>query len=293
MSGRLVLVASYPRSGNTWTRAVLEHLKRGADWKFSINNLPTGFYGFSRRVLFDMVSPISASDLFPDEIDDMLPDLFRAVAEENPGTHIVKVHDEAYRTRSGNWLYPPDAVHTVIYVVRHPFDVAVSFANHMDMSLADAVATMADRNAFSPATYELPMPLPQRIGSWSSNIDSWLGEAPHRVSLVRYEDLHADPVGAFHRLAEMTGFQATHDDIQRAVAGTEFTAMQGEESASGFRQRPRSSAQFFRAGRPRNWEGVLDAALCEQIVSDHGPAMARLGYFPDGSVGAPSVEIAS
>jgi hypothetical protein len=284
VTGRLVLVSSFPKSGNTWTRAVLEQLRRGPDWTFSINALPSGFYGFPRRVLFDTLSPVNAADLFMDEIEDRFPEILRQLVRLDSYVHIMKVHDDARRTKLGEWLYPPDAVHSVIYLVRHPFDVAVSFANHMGISVDDAVGLMQDGEIVSHYDDRLPLELPQHVGSWTGNIASWLGSTPYNVTLARYEDLHTDPVSEFARIATGAGFDFPLAEITRAVAATRFDRLREEESSSGFRERPDTSPSFFRAGRPRAWDGQLGRDLLDRIVRDHGPTMEQLGYGPDGSV---------
>jgi aryl sulfotransferase len=284
VSGRLVLISSYPKSGNTWTRAVLEQLRRGPNWAFSINDMPTGFYGFSRRMLFDIISPVNAADLFVDEIENMFPYVLRQLVQEDSYTHIMKVHDDARRTKAGDWLYAQDAVYSVIYLVRHPFDVAVSCAHHLGMTIPDTVALMGDGEIISHFDHKLPLALPQHVGSWTSNIASWLGQTPYRVTLSRYEDLHANPIPEFGRLARAAGFAASEADLAQAVASTKFDRMRREEETSGFRERPPTSPAFFRAGQPRTWEGKLDQDSRDRLVKDHGPLMELLGYLPDGSV---------
>ncbi len=284
MSGRLILVSSYPKSGNTWTRAVLEQLRSGPSWTFSINEMASGFYGFSRRMLFDALSPANAGDLFVDEIENMFPHILRQLVREDSHTHIMKVHDDARRNKNGDWLYAHDAVSSVIHLVRHPFDVAVSFAHHMGISLQDTVGLMGDGEVVSHYDNQLPLALPQHVGSWTSNIASWLGQTPYRVTLARYEDLHAKPIPEFGRLARAAGFTPSDAELAQAVSGTRFERLRQQEEASGFRERPPSSPAFFRAGQPRTWEGKLDQASRDRLVRDHGPLMELLGYLPDGGV---------
>ncbi len=284
MSGRLVLVASYPKSGNTWTRVVLEQLRRGPDMEFSINEMPTGFYGLPRRVLFNSIAPINSGDLFIEEFEDMFPNICRTLVAEDAYTHIMKVHDYARRTISGDWFYPPDAIHAVIYLVRHPFDVAVSFANHMGLGLPDTVKLMQDGEVISHHHDQLPLALPQHVGSWTSNIASWLDAPGYRLTLARYEDMYTDPVSEFRRLAHAAGFTTTDAELERVVGRAHFDRLREEEESSGFRERPRSSSSFFRAGTPRSWEGKLDEALRDRLIRDHSPMMERLGYLPDGGI---------
>ena len=284
MKGRIVLVASYPKSGNTWIRAVLEQLRRGPEWTFSINKMPAGFYGFTRRVLFDSISPVNAADLFFDEIENNMPDIYRTMIAEDPSTQIIKVHDDLHRTPNGEWLYPPDAIYSVIYAVRHPYDVAVSFANHMNLPVEEAVRLMQDGDVASHVTDELPLPLPQHVGSWTSNIASWIDNPPHSVTLVRYEDMYERPVEEFSRLADVAGFTVSREEVSRAVGGADFDKLRSEEQTSGFRERPPTSENFFRAGRPRSWtEEKLNKGLRDRIAQDHAPMMERLGYLADGT----------
>jgi hypothetical protein len=281
VSAKLVLIASFPKSGNTWTRIVLERIRQGPD--FPINGLDDRFQGVGRRLLFDSIFPVNAADLPPDEIENMLPDMYRQVAAEAAESSFVKVHDNVRKTRSGEWLYPPDCVNSAIYITRHPFDVAVSNANHFGISIEKAVEFLAEEvvPGLSPS---LPEWLEQYFGTWSQNVTSWLDEAPYPVTVARYEDLHSDIVSQFRRLSSAAGLHATADDVTRAASASRFEELQKEEMDRGFRERPMMSPQFFRSGRMRSWEGILDQKLRAQLVKDHGEVMQRLGYTPDGDV---------
>jgi aryl sulfotransferase len=281
VSGNLVLIASYPKSGNTWTRIVFERLRRGSD--ISINNLSGGFHGVAGRVVFDDIAPVNAADLRDEEVYEFLPGVYRGLAAEAGENVFLKVHNELRRTRRGEWLYPPDCVAHVIYIVRHPYDVAVSYAHHSGANVKSTVRFMADETSVPRLRIHLPEALPHLFfGAWSNHVSSWLDGGAHRVTLARYEDIHADPVGQFLRLANAAGLAVTKEDVFAAVEASRFDRMQAEEQEQGFRERPETSSSFFRSGRPRSWEGLLDESLREQIVRDHGPTMERLGYTADG-----------
>ena len=284
MSGRFVLIASYPKSGNTWTRIVLEQLRRGVGRPFSINDLDARYLGILRRFAFDGALPVNAADLLPAEIDALLPALYRRLASDVQEMVFLKVHDTAKRNRTGEWLYPPEIAGRVIYLVRHPFDVAVSTAHHLGISLERAVATMAGDGRRRAPYDNLSESLPQVFGSWSGNIESWIDNDSYDVSWARYEDLCAEPVGHFRRFADAAGLRVTNDEVSAAVEASRFERLQYEEKRAGFRERPQSSPKFFREGRSGTWHGVLDESLREQLVRDHGGVMERLGYGADGSV---------
>jgi aryl sulfotransferase len=278
----LVLVASYPRSGNTWTRIVFQKLKKDVGAGFSLNTLDLDWDSVLRRKLFDDFAPVNAADLTPEEADMLSPDIFRMLVAQEPGLVVIKVHDMARRTQLGEWLYPQDVVHSAICIVRHPFDVAVSTARHAGMTLERTVGFMAEGGSAHPRRNSLSPALLPLVGSWSSNVLSWL-DGPYRREVARYEDMYADPIPVLQRLATAAGFAVSADNVRQAVESTRFDALQTEEKERGFRERPASSPQFFRAGHPGTWKGVLDPSLQARLVRDHGAVMERLGYTPDGA----------
>lgn len=285
MSGSLVLIASYPKSGNTWTRIVFERIARGPDTR--LNDLTDSFHGIARRMLFDDIAPVNAADLLEDEVSDFLPGVFRRLMLEINGHAFVKVHESAHRTRSDDWLYPPDCVSAVVYLVRHPYDVAVSSSYHFGIPLEAAVEAMSNDRVLVRAFTRLPESLPQYFGSWSENVVSWLDNASYPVTLARYEDLHADPLGQFRRLADAVGLAASKENLAAVVDASRFERLQAEERAEGFRERPPGGeGVFFRQGRTGSWKGVLNQSLRDRIARDHGAIMARLGYGTDGETSA-------
>jgi hypothetical protein len=289
MSGRFVLVASYPKSGNTWTRIVLEQLRLGVGRPFSINELEARYVGIARRFAFDSWMPGDAADLSNGEMEELLPDLYRRLIAEIQGTVLIKVHDAARRNRRDEWIYPPDCMNTVLYLTRHPFDVAVSTAHHMSMTLERAVEVMADDGSTREPHRNMPQSLPMVFGSWSSNVESWLGNESYNVTWARYEDVSADPATHFLRFAQAAGLNASRRDVGDAVAAASFDKLQREEERAGFRERPHTSPKFFREGRSGTWKGVLEEPLRERIVRDHGRVMDRLGYGADGEVRDPTL----
>jgi hypothetical protein len=276
----LILVAGYPKSGSTWVRFVFDTLRRGR--AVSINDMEGGFYGARRRMLFDELAPVNAGELLSEEVDNLLPDVFRALSEVSGGPHIVKVHDKAHRTPSGAWLFPPECVRAVIYLTRHPFDVAPSYANHLGVSVPETIAILRRELIVKRPPGHLSMHLYEQWGSWSGNITSWLDATAYDVILTRYEDLHRDPRRAFSTLAGVAGISTNEAAVVRACDLSAFDRLRDEERSADFFERPRSSTAFFRAGKPRSWEGVLDAECRARLIEDHGTVMTRLGYDADG-----------
>ncbi|HLY07171.1 MAG TPA: sulfotransferase domain-containing protein, partial [Rhizomicrobium sp.] len=179
----------------------------------------------------------------------------------------------------------PDCVRTVIYLVRHPFDVAVSLAYHMNTTPEHTVQIMADDGSVRRPYRTLVKSLQQTFGSWSGNVESWLNNPAYRVSWSRYEDVCAGPVEHIERHARAAGLSVSREDVVAAVKASDFQELQREEKRAGFREKAKESRLFFRTGRPGTWKGVLDESLRARLVRDHGRVMERLGYGVDGETG--------
>jgi len=282
----LLLIASYPKSGSTWVRFVFEALRRGPGRAVSINDLEGGYFGIRRRMLFDDLAPANAGELLSEEIDNVLPAVFRTLSEQPGGPHIVKVHDKADHTPSGAWLFPPECVRAVIYLTRHPFDIVLSYAHHLGLSVPETIAVMRREEIVRRDPRRLSRQLHERWGSWSGNVSSWLDATAYHVVLIRYEDLYRDPRKDFACLADAAGLSTSEAEIARACDLSTFERLRDQERDSGFLERPRTSPAFFRAGKPLSWRGTLDEDSRAQLLEDHGAVMARLGYDAEGNASA-------
>ena len=283
MDPTLILIASYPKSGNTWTRIILQGLL-DARLAGDMNAVDIGLYGKRRRLLFDEYAPAEAADLAPREIDDLMPWVNTCIARDLAPPVVVKTHEKARQNRAGQWLYPPECVRAVLCIVRHPFDVAASFANHMSYSAERTVREMRSPFWFAPQDRKAHPPLPEFVDSWSENVASWTAsDLPYNCTVVRYEDLLRDDVSGFRTLATAAGLSFTDDQLKEVVHGARFDKLQAQEEQNGFREKPEISTRFFRSGKPMSWRGVVSDDLCSAIVKDHSDVMERFGYLTDGS----------
>ena len=115
----IVWLASYPRSGNTWLRALLTNYLEGGETPASIDALAGGSIAIPREV-FDEYLGLSSSELTEEDILSHRPLLHELLAAELPRPTFVKVHDACLRTADGELLFPPVATYGAVYVVRTP-----------------------------------------------------------------------------------------------------------------------------------------------------------------------------
>ena len=282
---RIVWLASYPKSGNTWLRIFMANLLSDGTEPVDINQLGGGCAASSREA-FDMVAGIEAGELTHGEIDRIRPDAYRTMSERASGTILVKTHDAYQRLDDGGALFPADVTLGAVYLVRNPLDVCVSFAHHGGgLEFARVARTMADPDyAMSASTGRQHHQLRQWLSSWSGHVESWTrAEIP--VHVVRYEDLQSRPVETFTGAAAFIGVPHDRMTVEQAVARSSFDEVQSQERQRGFRERPSVAASFFRKGGVGGWREVLSREVAEQIVGAHGDVMRRLGYLsPEGEI---------
>jgi len=275
---RIIWVASYPKSGNTWIRCLISSLIAGGgapDMNGLSRNCPNG----AARVWLEEMLDISTEDMTPDELVWFRAAVYRRVAEIPGGPRFVKLHD-----RYDPDLFPPEATAGTVYVVRDPRDVAPSWALHMNVSVETALERMG-MSGFTLARFRDRHndQMEQRLDRWSGHVSSWLdGAATERpLLLIRYEDLLADPATWVGRLASFLGIVADADVIDRTVSACRFEVLRGTEEMSGFTEKPKYMERFFRRGRAGGWRDALTPEQAARIVDRLGAMMARLGYLVD------------
>ena len=270
-------LASYPKSGNTWVRLFLEALRNDKD--VDLVEMDGASAIASSRTLLGRFLDIDLADLSPDEVTDLRPLAYRAMARTIAvAPFIVKVHDQFGATPSGDVLFPPEAAGGCIHLVRDPRDVCLSLAAHDGISLDLAIRRMGDRDlATSRDSRRGRQQVREYRGAWSDHCASWLAAPMPRLT-VRYEDMVAEPRTAMGAIARFCGLDLGEAAVAMAVERTEFNRLAAREAETGFRERLDHMPRFFRSGRTQQWREALTAEQIEQVERDHGGMMRRLGY---------------
>ncbi|GAA0283299.1 sulfotransferase domain-containing protein [Alteraurantiacibacter aestuarii] len=273
----IVWLASYPKSGNTWLRALLTAYLY-PEQKFDLNRLVGRPVAFERQVLDDHAA-INSAEYTPEELLPFQAMLHRELGRTLPAPSFIKVHSEYICSADGSALFPAMASAGAVCITRHPFDVAPSFAHHLGCSLDEAIAIMADDDALLDHREDGGSSnVPQRLGSWSGHAHSWLSQSEIPVLHMRYEDLLDDTAGQFSRLLGFCGISPNPAQLAHAVESTRFGRLQRLEAEGGFSEKPSAGRAFFRQGRSRSGQTGLTSRQTQEIRNSHESMMGRLGY---------------
>ena len=277
MTGQTVWIASYPKSGNTWLRAVY------TAWRTqeapALNDLAGGLIA-SARPLFDDALGIASSDLTHEEIDVLRPRVDDILAADATQPVLRKCHDGLFEGPAGEPVLSVSATRSALYMVRDPRDVAVSVAHHYGRSLEWGARYVCDPAAVTGAPRrELIDQLRQRLGTWSEHVRSWVEDAPFPVHVLRYEDCMTEPVATFGAALRAAGLDAPDDArLAGAIERASFDRLRAAEDRDGFREKPADALLFFRRGRAGGWHDELPRKLAAAIRTEHRDVMDRFGY---------------
>jgi len=275
----IVWLASYPKSGSTWFRALLANLSRDRTVPAPLDEL--GGLLASSRVWFDWATGLEASDLTHAEVDALRPRVYEqsACPSADDEPRFLKIHDAFVRPEHQGPVIAPTVTRGAIYLVRNPLDVCVSYAHHSSWSMDESIATLRnERHALADRDDQLQNQLRQHLSSWSTHARSWLDNGMIPVHVVRYEDLVNDPVGTLTDAIVFAGLDRERHAIERAVEWSRFERLQALEQDTGFRERPHGLDRFFRRGQVGAWRDELTAVQARQVLDDHRAMMERFGY---------------
>lgn len=282
----VVWLASCPRSGNTWLRAMLIALRDG----------PATDLHTMQSLVPDLSGPPQSAELRAD---------LACAADHSPV--LVKTHylfDDACARLATNGLEPRS--HRILLLVRDPVDMVVSQFDFMMLTSMDQIpkresAAWRDlRNRFVTEFVETGGRVPYRtsimvdvlafVESWRAAIEA------HGGLVVRYEELCADPVGRLGHIATYAGLPSDPARIEAAVDACRFDVLRALEERSIIEGVDRNSEffrpwalpgymaglRFFNEARAGRGRALLSKRQVGAVVERFRPMHDGFGYDSDG-----------
>lgn len=272
---KILWLASFPKSGNTWLRAFLANYICNDRLPVDINRLPALALGDMRSCYYEKASGKNAAALDWAEINRLRPTVHRLLAEAGPGIVPVKTHT-ILTVIDGIPTITPEVTFGAIYIVRNPLDVVVSFSHHYGMTLDSGVKSLCLKELEI-----LPKEgaIRQLLSDWSSHVQSWRTAPGLYLKLIRYEDMIASPQKVFSGIIEFLKLPKDRERLQRAIRHSSFRVLSAQEEAGGFVERSKNAEKFFRRGVAGQWKKELSREQVEKIITHHRSTMTELGYL--------------
>lgn len=279
MKKNIIWLASYPKSGNTWFRIFLSNPFSDSPLPVNINNL-TETPISSNREIIDSYLGMHSSELTVDEIDKLRPEVFRKFSDETEGIAYLKTHEAWTLNSRGLPLFPEEITKGVIYIIRNPLDVAISYSFHNGESIDNTIALLNnDLSKLGERNDRLNFQTQQILTSWSNHVTSWTDDSKLPVYVIRYEDMLDHPQEIFKSALDFLNLEYEDSEIIRAINNSSFDTLKAMETMEGFKERSMHSEAFFRKGRANDWETELSLAQISEIVRNNESSMIRFGYL--------------
>ena len=277
----IIWCASYPKSGNTWVRAIISSLLYTQDGIFNFN-------------LLDKVAQFPSRSQFKDFTNDYLDYLdlkkicpYWISAQEKINSdgklRIFKTHNGNYNIGGNDFTNKKNTL-AAIYIVRDPRNMLVSISNHYQYNFNKCTRMILDEvNVLinNDLNDEQESNIINLLGSWKNHYNSW--KIVSNSIIIKYEDLIIDPKSQIYKLSSFLNkfgkFEANDEKINNIIKTTSFERLKKKEIQEGFKEAAGSNIKFFNLGPKNNWKDIVDDKLIYQIEKNFNKEMKELRYI--------------
>ena len=278
-------VASYPKSGNTWLRALLASYYYSRDGTFDqkllrkIEQFPQkknfSNFDYDQKIVADTSRFwIKAQELI--NLDKKLK--------------FFKTHN-ILGGLNGNQFTNTKNTIGCIYIVRDPRNVITSLKNHFEMNDIEALEFMLNKNKYT-YNYHVKNDYSdfQFISSWENNYKSWKNQKNIPVKLIKYEDLHSKTYEVFKDLIKFINVTSKNPNIfnknkaKKAIYSSSFDSLKTIESKNGFSEsilskKGKKKISFFHLGPKNNWKNIFSEAYQNKLTLKFESNLKELNYI--------------
>ena len=279
-------IASYPKSGNTWIRALLSSYYYTEDGIFNeskIHNIDQ----FPQKKYF--------KDFKYDKtiVNDTARLWLKAQKKINLDKKLrfFKTHN-AFGNLNGNPFTDNINSIGVIYVVRDPRNVITSLKNHYELNDNQAYSWMINENNYLYDIHNFEEDGYsdfQFISSWSTNYKSWKVQKKIQIKIIKYEDLLNETYLIFKDLINFinmlvnNGEHINSDKLKKVIDSTLFEKLRKKEQDKGFTESVLSrdgkrKIPFFNLGPKNDWNKILNIKMVKKIEEVFADSMKDLSY---------------
>lgn len=280
LMARIVWLASYPKSGNTWLRALLCNFIADAGrplpieefWRYAADESKPNWYApYSGGRAPGELSALETASLRALVQRDM-------VAAARDGLVLVKTHN-FFGALEGYPLQDPQLTAGAVYLVRNPLEVVPSMADHFGIGIDEAIDFLANDMTGTPGD---EANVASVLCSWSTHVRSWCQSGLRPLHVLRYEDMVAQGATTFGGVVRFLGLGDEPARIKRAIRYSSIAELRRQEVTSGFTERSPNSRLFFSQGLKERRRESLTRDQVARIVATHRPLMLQFGYLPPG-----------
>ena len=244
-----VFIASFPKSGTTWTQQIVRLV-------------------YSRGLIHDSDPPLHAIIPWLDDSKD-LPDL--SVVDSMTSPRVFKSHNPYH-------LLPRKLTESnrLIYVTRGAKDTAVSMYFHTfgfkmyeyDEPIEHFIGEfMAGRGEYGP---------------YWTHLASWYAQRErHNILVLHYEEMQIDLAATVSRVAHFLDQPLTHKEIERIAQRSTFSSMKKDPRSSmqlWDEEQRKPGIPFMRKGKAGDWPNHFTPELAQAFDKEFNVKMSKISW---------------
>ena len=271
----ILWIASYPKSGNTWIRALVSSYLYSEEGEFNFGLLKK----IPKFIQEKYFSPLI-------KLEELKKDPLKITEYWNAAQSRINLVNEImfFKTHNacaaykGRWFTDATNTKGYIYTVRDPRAVACSKAYHSNLSMEESVNNLINENEIG---YNGPYKLAELSSSWKVNYLSWKKRKKFGGIIIKYEDLIDNTEKEFKKilifLKTTINMNINEKKFLRSINSCQFSKLKQMEEVCGFEEG--TGNKFFRKGIKDSWKNNLRQDLRKKIEENFRKEMIELGYL--------------
>ena len=288
----IVWIASYPKSGNTWVRTLInqiiqsDSLEKDNVFK-NLKSIPNYPLKSHYKNILDNINldKLTGKDLKNITLKNWLST--QRIINSSGKVNFLKTHTMLCKINiEKKDFFFTDKLNTygVIYIVRDPRNVISSFKNFLSYDdIEETFEVLTNANMWIDSDN---IRMPQFISSWGNNYNSWKN-FPNFL-LIKYEDLIINPERELNKiinyLNKFIKISLENIKINKIIENSSFNNLKKLENEGKFYEsstNPKTGQKntFFNLGPKNNWQELLDKNISDKIERVYFKEMKELGYL--------------